>query len=70
MDRAADRPVEPVAAQLADRFDLTERQRDVLVRAAQALAAERDQIRRQGALVAVGREASVITTEEDLLARL
>lgn len=70
MDRSADRPVEPVAARLAERFDLTERQRDVLVRAAQALAAERDQIRRQGALVAVGREAGVIATEEDLLARV
>jgi class 3 adenylate cyclase len=70
MDHATDRSVEPIAARVADRFGLTERQRDVLVRAAQALAAERDQIRRQGALVAVGREASVITTEDDLLARV
>ena len=63
-------PVEPAAALLGERFELTERQTEVLVEAADALAHERDQIRRQGALVAVGREASVIRAEEDLLARV
>lgn len=58
----------PVTARLADRFDLTERQVQVLERGAEALAHEREQIRRLGALVAIGREASVIRAEEDLLA--
>jgi len=63
-------PVEPVAARLAARFELTERQTEVLVAAGDALAHERDQIRRQGALVAVGREASVIRGEAELLDRV
>jgi len=62
--------VGPAAARVAERFELTERQTEVLVEAAEALAHERDQIRRQGALVAVGREASVIRTEQELLERV
>ena len=58
-----------VAAALTRRFDLTEAQVDVLQRAAQALATERDQIRHLGALVAVGQESSVIRRDTDLLAR-
>jgi class 3 adenylate cyclase/peptidoglycan/LPS O-acetylase OafA/YrhL len=63
-------PVGPAAARVAERFQLTERQAEVLVEAADALAHEREQIRRQGALVAVGREASVIRAESDLLERV
>jgi class 3 adenylate cyclase len=56
-------------ALLADRFDLTEQQVAVLERAAEALGAEREQARRLGGLVAVGREASVIQSEGALVAR-
>jgi class 3 adenylate cyclase len=59
-----------VAARLRERFELTERQTEVLVEAADALAHERDLIRRQGAMVAVGREASVIRAEAELLDRV
>jgi class 3 adenylate cyclase len=54
---------------VADRFDLTEQQVAVLERAAEALGAEREQARRLGGLVAVGREASVIQSEGALVAR-
>ena len=57
-----------VRAGLAERFELTERQLAVLERAAEALAAERDQIRRLAALVAVGERVSVIATEDELVA--
>ncbi len=53
---------------LAARFDLTERQLDVLQRGAAAVADERDQIRRLGALVAVGQRVRVIAGEDELLA--
>jgi class 3 adenylate cyclase len=66
----AGRPLTEEMAVLEDRFGLSERQIEVLVRAAEALAHERDMIRRQGAPVAVGQEASVIRTEEDLLDRV
>lgn len=66
----SDEPIGPVAALLAERFDLSERQTEVLIRAAEALANERDQIRRHGGFVAVGREASVIRGEEDLIDRV
>jgi len=56
-------------ALLADRFDLTEQQVAVLERAAEALGAEREQARRLGGLVAVGREARVIQSEGALVAR-
>ncbi|WP_051399756.1 adenylate/guanylate cyclase domain-containing protein [Haloechinothrix halophila] len=65
-----ERPVSPEAARLAERFGLTERQVAVLERAAEALGHEREQARRLGNLVAVGREASVIRAEDDLLARI
>jgi class 3 adenylate cyclase len=63
------RPVGRVVADLADRFDLTEGQAQVLERAAEALVAEREQIRRLRALVAVGAEARVIVDERQLLER-
>jgi class 3 adenylate cyclase len=61
--------VRPVASRLAARFDLTEGQTEVLERAAEALAHERDQLVRLGALVAVGRETRVILEERELLER-
>jgi class 3 adenylate cyclase len=63
------RPVGRVVADLADRFDLTEGQAQVLERAAEALVAEREQIGRLRALVAVGAEARVILDERQLLER-
>jgi class 3 adenylate cyclase len=59
-----------ITAGLASRFDLTEGQTRVLARAARALAQERDQVRRLGALAAVGTEAGVQRDEDDLLARV
>ena len=58
-----------MVADLADRFDLTEGQAQVLEQAAQALVAEREQIQRLRALVAVGAEARVIMDERQLLER-
>ena len=63
------RPIGRVVADLADRFDLTEGQAEVLEQAAQALVAEREQIERLRALVAVGAEARVIVDERQLLER-
>jgi class 3 adenylate cyclase len=63
------RPLGRVVADLADRFDLTEGQGQVLEQAAQALVAEREQIERLRALVAVGAEARVILDERELLER-
>jgi class 3 adenylate cyclase len=65
----AERPVGRVVADLADRFDLTEGQASVLEQAAEALVAERQQIERLRALVAVGAEARVIMDERQLLER-
>jgi class 3 adenylate cyclase len=65
----AARPVGRVVADLADRFDLTEGQAQVLEQAAAALVAEREQIERLRALVAVGAEARVIVDERQLLER-
>jgi class 3 adenylate cyclase len=62
-------PIGAVAAQLRERFVLSEGQTEVLERAAEALANEREQIQRLGALVAIGQETSVILDEEDLLRR-
>ena len=62
--------VEPAAARLGQRFELSERQIDVLVRSGHALARERDMIRRQGAIVEIGQEASVIRSEAELLDRV
>ncbi len=52
---------------LAERFDLTEQQLEVLERAADALGRERTQTKRLGALVSVGQQASVDTGEARLL---
>ncbi|MEV4348405.1 adenylate/guanylate cyclase domain-containing protein [Actinoplanes sp. NPDC049596] len=52
---------------LARRFELTEGQTAVLTRAADALAGERDQIRKLDALVAVSRDARVLVSDADLL---
>jgi class 3 adenylate cyclase len=65
----AERPVGRVVADLAQRFDLTEGQASVLEQAAEALVAEREQIERLRALVAVGAEARVIVDERQLLER-
>jgi class 3 adenylate cyclase len=65
----AARPVGRVVADLAERFDLTEGQAQVLEHAAQALLAEREQIERLRALVAVGAEARVIMDERLLMER-
>jgi class 3 adenylate cyclase len=56
-----------VAARLAERFGLTERQVAVLDRAGAALAAERSVSRRLAALVAVGEQARVGLGDEDFL---
>ena len=56
-----------VAARLAQRFGLTERQAAVLDRAGAALAAERGLSRRLAALVAVGEQARVGLGEEEFL---
>jgi class 3 adenylate cyclase len=63
------RPIGRVVADLAGRFDLTEGQAQVLEQAAHALVAEREQIQRLRALVAVGAEARVIVDERRLLER-
>jgi adenylate cyclase len=63
------RPVGRVVADLAARFELTEGQAQVLEQAAHALVAEREQIQRLRALVAVGAEARVIVDERHLLER-
>ncbi|HEV2918338.1 MAG TPA: adenylate/guanylate cyclase domain-containing protein, partial [Actinomycetota bacterium] len=65
----AERPLGRVVADLAERFDLTEGQASVLEQAAHALVAEREQIERLRALVAVGAEARVIVDERRLLER-
>jgi class 3 adenylate cyclase len=62
-------PIARVVAALAARFDLTEGQAQVLERAAEALVAEREQIGRLQALVAVGAESRVIMDERELLER-
>lgn len=58
---------EPLAARLAQRFGLTERQAVVLDRAGTALAAEREISALLGALVAVGERARVGSSERELL---
>jgi len=64
---AQGQPPERLAARMAERFDLTEKQAEVLDRAAAALAAERDASARLGALVAVGEQARVAAGEEEFL---
>jgi class 3 adenylate cyclase len=58
---------ERLAARMAERFDLTEKQAAVLDRAAAALVTERDVSARLGALVAVGEQARVAAGEEEFL---
>lgn len=57
----------PIGRAVAERFGLSEGQAAVLERAAEALAGEREQIERLGALVAVAQENSVIQEEAQLL---
>ncbi|SPM32904.1 hypothetical protein MRAB57_703 [Mycobacterium rhizamassiliense] len=59
-----------VAARLADQFELSDQQVAVLKRGAEALGAEREQVRKLGTLVAVGGESSVIQDEDVLLRRV
>lgn len=63
-------PFGPVAARLAERFELSDQQVAVLERAAVALGRERSQARRLQSLVAAANHASVIRDEDDLLDRL
>ena len=57
----------PIAAALAERFGLTEKQAAVLDRAGAALAAERQLSRRLAALVTVGERVRVGDSEEEFL---
>jgi class 3 adenylate cyclase len=52
---------------VAERFGLSEGQAAVLARAAEALAADRDQLMRLDALVRIGHECSVGVSEDELL---
>ncbi|MEV0560853.1 adenylate/guanylate cyclase domain-containing protein [Dactylosporangium sp. NPDC050588] len=63
---AGGRP-ERLAARMAERFGLTEKQAEVLDRAAAALLAERDLTGRLGALVTVGEQARVGAGEDEFL---
>lgn len=69
LETGSDEPLGAIASRLGDRFGLTERQVELLQRAAEALAGEREQIQHLGALVEVGQQASVITEESQLLER-
>jgi class 3 adenylate cyclase len=62
--------VELITVGLGVRFNLSEGQTEVLGRAARALADERDQVRRLGALAEVATEARVGLTEEELLTQI
>ncbi|MGK5685081.1 adenylate/guanylate cyclase domain-containing protein [Actinoplanes sp. URMC 104] len=55
------------AERVGRRFELTGGQTAVLSRAADALASERDQIRKLGALVAIGHDARVVVADFELL---
>ncbi|WP_169814716.1 adenylate/guanylate cyclase domain-containing protein [Nocardia crassostreae] len=67
---SATEPLGAVGQQLARRFGLTERQVAVLQQSARALGDEREQVRRLGALVAVGERANVIRGENHLLTEI
>ncbi|MBF6238084.1 adenylate/guanylate cyclase domain-containing protein [Nocardia otitidiscaviarum] len=67
---AAAEPLGAVGQELARRFGLTERQVAVLQQSARAVGSEREQVRRLGALVAVGERSSVIRGEQQLLAEI
>ncbi|MBJ8339958.1 GAF domain-containing protein [Antrihabitans sp. YC3-6] len=64
---AATEPLGSVGVELSRRFGLTERQIAVLQQGAHALGNEREQVRRLGALAAVGERSSVIRSEAELL---
>ncbi|MBL1073381.1 hypothetical protein JK358_03120 [Nocardia sp. 2] len=66
----ADEPLGDVGQRLSRRFGLTERQLAVLQQSARALGNEREQVRRLGALVAVGERASVIRGERQLVSEI
>ncbi|WP_330184017.1 hypothetical protein OHB26_10610 [Nocardia sp. NBC_01503] len=66
----SDEPLGAVAQQLSRRFGLTERQVAVLRQSARALGDEREQVRRLGALAAVGERANVMRGETELLAEI
>ncbi|MGH8986433.1 MAG: adenylate/guanylate cyclase domain-containing protein [Acidimicrobiia bacterium] len=66
---ASDAPVGRIAHELGREFGLTEGQTDVLEEAADALANERRQLQRLGAMVAMGESGSVTETESALLER-
>jgi class 3 adenylate cyclase len=61
--------VQLLAADLAERFGLSDAQVDLLAHAADALGHERERIRRLGALVEIGREVSVIRPDTEVVAR-
>jgi class 3 adenylate cyclase len=63
------RSVERAAAGLADRFELSDSQVQLLAHAANALGQERERIRRLDALAAIGSEVSVIRTESEVVAQ-
>ncbi|MFB7720792.1 adenylate/guanylate cyclase domain-containing protein [Nocardia sp. NPDC056100] len=65
-----DEPLGAVGQELSRRFGLTERQVAVLQQSAHALGDEREQVRRLGALVAVGERANVIRGEDELLTEI
>ncbi|MFC9994633.1 adenylate/guanylate cyclase domain-containing protein [Nocardia sp. NPDC127526] len=67
---SAAEPLGAVGQQLARRFGLTERQVAVLQQSARAVGDEREQVRRLGALVAVGERANVIRGELELLTEI
>jgi class 3 adenylate cyclase len=69
VETGVEEPIRPITASLANRFELTEGQVEVLEHAAEALANEREQILRLGGLVALGHEASVILDEQELMKR-
>jgi len=64
---ASTEPLGEVGVRLAKRFGLTERQVAVLQQSAFALGSEREQVRRLGALAAIGERSNVIRHEQDLL---
>jgi hypothetical protein len=62
-----DQEIDLIIAGLRARFSMTEGQSEVLARAAHSLATERDQGQRLGALAAIGTEAWVERSEDELL---
>jgi class 3 adenylate cyclase len=66
----AGRPLGPITARLAERFDVTEAQLAVLERGAEALGDERERVRRLWSLAQVGGETRVLRDEDDLVRRI